>query len=214
MSEQRVWSPAWLEVSGLPEWLSARVRQGAWAIFKKLVETDCEVNYRPAPFETTMSDLERRTGLKVEVVARILAGLRRKRLISCFIPEHPDENMLCQITTPLPLPESRDAILARLPHAMQRDELRYLDQVALSEESEGQLREIVDGYLNTVSQKMNPMILDELRLLAVRFPRDRIRKMFGRARHIGVDSLNWVTRELIREESRGQTSDKHRRTVS
>jgi hypothetical protein len=130
-------------------------------------------------------------------------------LISCFIPEHPDENLLCQIATPLPLPEPRDAVLARLPRAMQRDELRYLDQVALSEESENVLREIVDGYLNNVSQKMNPMILDELRLVAVRFPRERIRKMFARARHVGVDSLAWVTRELIREESHGQKTGKH-----
>jgi hypothetical protein len=209
MSEQRVWSPVWLELSGLPEWLNARVRQGAWTVFKKLVEADCEANFRPAPFEMTVSDLSRRTGLKVEAVERILAGLRRKRLISCFIPEHPDENLLCQIATPLPLPEPRDAVLARLPRAMQRDELRYLDQVALSEESENVLREIVDGYLNNVSQKMNPMILDELRLVAVRFPRERIRKMFARARHVGVDSLAWVTRELIREESHGQKTGKH-----
>jgi len=207
MSEQRVWSPAWLELSGLPEWLNARVRQGAWFVFKKLVETDCEVNYRPAPFEISISELAHRTGLKVELVERILTALRRKRVISCFIPEHPDENILCQITTPLPLPESRDVILARLPRAMQRDELRYLDQVTLSDESEGLLREIVDGYLDNVSQKMNPMILDELRLVAVRFPRDRIRKMFARARHVGIDSLQWVTRELIREESRGQKTD-------
>jgi len=207
MSEQRVWSPAWLELSGLPEWLNARIRQGAWPVFKKLVEMDCEVNYRPAPFEMPVSDLARRTGLKVEAVERILAGLRRKRLISCFIPEHPDENLLCQIATPLPLPDSRDVVLARLGRAMQRDELRYLDQVVLSDESEAALREVVDGYLNTVSQKMNPMILDELRLVAIRFPRERIRKTFARARYVGVDSLAWVTRELIREESRGQKTD-------
>lgn len=188
----------------MPEWLNARVRQGAWAVFKKLVEMDCEVNYRPAPFEMPVSDLARRTGLKVEAVERILAGLRRKRLISCFIPEHPDENLLCQIATPLPLPDARDIVLAR---AMQRDELRYLDQVVLSDESEAALREVVDGYLNTVSQKMNPMILDELRLVAIRFPRERIRKTFARARYVGVDSLAWVTRELIREESRGQKTD-------
>jgi hypothetical protein len=204
MSEQRTWSPAWLELSGLPEWLNARVRQGAWSVFKKLVESDCEVNYHPDPFEIPVSDLARRTGLKVAAVERILAGLRKKRLISCFIPEHPDENLLCQIATPLPLPEPRDAVLARLPRAMQRDELRYLDRVVPSEDSEAMLREIVDNYLNTVSQKMNAIILDELRLLAVRFPRDRIRRMFARARHAGMDSLTWVTHQLIREESRGQ----------
>ena len=54
---------------------------------------------------------------------------------------------------------------------------------------------------------MNPMILDELRLVAIRFPRERIRKTFARARYVGVDSLAWVTRELIREESRGQKTD-------
>jgi len=204
MSEQRTWSPAWLELSGLPEWLNARVRQGAWSVFKKLVESDCEVNYHPAPFEMTVSDLARRTGQKVAAVERILAGLRKKRLISCFIPEHPDENLLCQIATPLPLPESRDAVLARLPRVMQRDELRYLDRVVPSEDSEAMLREIVDNYLNTVSQKMNAIILDELRLLAVRFPRDRIRRMFARARHAGMDSLTWVTHQLVREENRGQ----------
>ena len=204
MSEQRVWSPAWLELSGLPEWLNARVRQGAWSVFKKLVETDCEVNYRPAPFEISLSELAGRTGLKVEAVERILTKLRRKRLISCFIPEHPDENVLCRIATPLPLPDPREAVLARLPRALQRDALRYLDQVVVSDESEALLREVIDSYLDNVSQKMNAIILDELQLLAARFRRDRIRRMFARARHVGVDSLGWVTRELVREESRGQ----------
>jgi len=208
MSEQRVWSPVWLELSGLPAWLNKKVRQGAWTIFKKLVETDCEVNYSPAPFEIPLGELARRTGLKVEVVERILAGLRRKRLICCFIPEHPDENLLCQIATPLPMPEGREVVLARLPRSIQREELRYLDQVALSDESQALLREIVVSYLDTVSQKMNPMILDELRLLAVRFRRERIRRVFGRARLAGVTSLTWVTRELVREESRGEKADR------
>jgi len=209
MSEQRIWSPAWLELAGFPEWMNTKVRQGAWSVFKKLVETDCEVNYRPAPFELPVSELARRTGLKVEVVERILAGLKRKRLISCFVPDHPDENLLCQITTPLPLPGSREVVLGRLPHALQRDELRYLDQVTPAEGSEALIREVVDGYLSNVSQKMNSMILDELRLLAVRFPRERIRRAFARARYAGVDSLTGVTREMVREESRGQKTDKH-----
>jgi len=214
MAEQHVWSPAWLELSGLPEWLNTKVRQGAWSVFKKLVEADCEVNFRPAPFEMTVTELGRRTGMKVETVRRILTGLRRKRLISCFVPDHPDENLLCRIATPLPLPEPRDAVLARLPRAMQREELRYLDEVALSDESEELLREIVDGYLDNVSQKMNPMILDELRLLAVRFARERIRKVFARARQIGMDSLHWVMRELVREESHGKKSGGSQRAVS
>jgi len=207
MSEQRVWSPVWLELSGLPEWLNKKVRQGAWPVFKKLVETDCEVNYRPAPFEIPLGELARRTGLKSEVVERILAGLRRKRMICCFIPEHPDENLLCQIATPLPLPEEREVVVGRLPRAIQREELRYLDQVALSDESQTLLREIVDSYLDTVSHKMNPMILDELRLLAVRFRRDQIRRVFGRARHAGITSLTWVSRELVREENRREKTD-------
>jgi hypothetical protein len=207
MSEQRVWSPAWLELAGLPDWLNGKVRQGAWPVFKKLVEADCAVNYHPAPFEMPVTELATRTGLKIEVVERILKGLQRKRLIACFIPEHPDENMLCRISTPLPLPDDRNAVLARLPKAMQRDTLRYLDRVLEDEKSEA-LREIVDAYLDNVSQKMNAMILDELRLLAARFRRDRIRKMFMRARHIGIDSLAWVTRELVREENRGKTKDR------
>lgn len=204
MSEQRVWSPAWLEFSGLPEWLNARVRQGAWTVFKKLVETDCEVNHHPGAFEIPVRELARRTGLTPEVVERILKRLHKKRVISCFVPEHPDENLLCQIAVPLPLPEPRDKVIGRLPRAIQRDVLRYLDRTRVSEESEGLMREVVDGYLDNVSQKMNAMILDELRLLAARFRRDKIRRVFARARHVGVDSLTWVIRELAREESREQ----------
>ena len=204
MSEQRTWSPAWLELSGLPEWLNARARQGAWTVFKKLVEIDCEVNYHPGPFEVTVTELARRTGLKVEAVERILKALHKKRVISSFVPEHPDENLLCRIAVPLPLPDSRDTVLERLPRAMQRDALRYLDRERVSEESEALLREVVDGYLDNVSQKMNAMILDELRLLAARFRRDQLRRVFARARHVGIDSLAWVTRELVREESRGK----------
>jgi len=209
MAEQRVWSPAWLELSGLPEWLNVKIRQGAWSVFKKLAELDCEVNFHPGPFEIPLSDLARRTGLKVEVAERILRKLRAKRIISCFIPEHPDENLLCRISVPLPLPEPREAVLARLPKAMQREQLRYLDALEPGEQDEALLREIVDAYLDNVSQKMNAVILDELKLLASRFRRDRIRRVFARARHAGIDSLAWVTRELVREENRGEKGTKN-----
>jgi len=206
MSEQRVWSPAWLEFAGVPEWLNTRVRQGAWPVFKKLAELDCEVNFRPASFEVSLAELARRLGMKTEAVEKILVALRKKRLITCFLPEHPEENMLCRIATPLPLPESRDKVLGRLPRSMQRAELRYLDRTELSNESEELLRELVDAYMNHVSHKMNALILDEIRLLAVRFRHDRIRRIFSRAHALGIDSLGWVTRELVREEVRGQES--------
>lgn len=208
MSGQRIWSPAWLELSGLPEWLNKRVRQGAWSVFKKLVEIDCELNHRPGPVEIPLSELARRTGLRVDVVERILKGLRRKRMISCFIPDHPDENALISITTPLPLPEPREAVISRLPREMQRAELRYLDSVEPKADEEAVLREVIDAYLDNVSQKMNPIILDELKLLTARFGRDRLRRLFGRARRIGIDSLAWVNRELVREENRGQETKK------
>ncbi len=208
MSEQRIWFPVWLELCGLPEWLNTKVRQGAWGVFKKLVELDCEANFQPGHFEIPLSDLARRTGLPPATVARILHGLRRKRLISCFVPEHPDENILCKIAVPLPLPEPRDVVLGRLPRALQREELRYLDQMALSEEQEAQLREIVDEYLNKVSQKMNAIILDELRLIAARYPRERIRRHFARARAAGFDSLSWISREMAREELHEQKTVK------
>jgi hypothetical protein len=206
MSEQRIWSPAWLEWVGLPEHLNTRVRQGAWPVFKKLVELDCETNFRPAPFEITVTELARRTGTKADALVKVLEALRKKRFISCFLPEHPDEEMLCQVTTPLPLPGARDAVLARLPRSMQRDELRYLDEVEIGDQSREQLRELVDSYMNNVSHKMNAFILDEIKMLAVRFRTDQIRRIFARARTLGIDSLGWVTRELVREDTGGQKS--------
>lgn len=207
MAEQRIWAPEWLELSGLPEWLNTKVRQGAWTVFRKLVETDCQANFKPAPFEISITDLARRTGLKVEIVERILKALHKKRVVSSFIPDHPDERALCQISTPIPLPASRDKILAALPREMVREELRYLDRVEPTGDSDAVMREIVDAYMNLVSHKMNPIILDELRLLSLRFSKERLRRAFSRAKYVGVDSLSWVTRELIREDARGKKTE-------
>jgi hypothetical protein len=202
--------PAWLEFSGLPKLLNAKVRIGAWSVFAKLVELDCERNRRPGLVELTVSELAERVGLKPEVVMRILKGLSKCKVAQSFIPEHPDEEMLFCVAAPLKAPHSRAGIEQRLNQAGVPGpwSFRYLDKESTEGASESALQEVVDAYFNAIGLKMNTFILDELRLLSSRFTLKRVKRAFALAHQRGIRQLGWVARELYRWERRDRQKEK------
>ena len=90
MSE-RYSSAEWLELAGLPVELNAKVRSGAWVVFKKIVELDCGRNRDPGAVEISLDELGERCGLDWEKIARIIEALRKRKVLACFLPDNPDE---------------------------------------------------------------------------------------------------------------------------
>jgi hypothetical protein len=205
--EEKVSSPLWLEYSGLPQLVGEKIRGGyGWAVFKKIVELDCAANPEPDTVEITLSELAMRCGVPENAIQRAVMGLRKLKLIKCFLPEDEEEVALLKVSVPLPVPRGREELKAGWPRLFQEtpQRFRYLDEwETVVEETSAEdplLQEIVDLYFNTVGLKMNAFILDELRLVRTRFAAERIRRVFRRAQQNDVHSLHWIVKELIREK--------------
>jgi len=199
MEEIRATFPLWIEFSGLPEFVNYKVRKEAWSVFKKIVELDCEANLEPGVLEISLQDMGSRTGLSHQIVEKCLNGLRKKKLLACFIPDNPEEKCLIRIViplkTPVPAGELKKQRSDLFPPA--KDFFRYFDERVAQPEDDDILREIVDLYFNTISLKMNFFILDELRLLRQRFPLSDVKRVFESAKRLEIKNLRWVMRQLI-----------------
>jgi hypothetical protein len=212
VSEPMAASPLWLAHSGLPEWLNQQVNRSAWLVFKTVVELDCARNARPGTVEVTPQDLAAWCGLEAEAVMRTLEGLRRKKCVALFLPEHPEEMALVEIKVPLPTPRSSAEVREQFPFNALGSEVRLRYASALEETEEGaarseagnkrDLERVIDLYFNVVGFKMNTFILDELRLLCQRFSRQEVEKTFARAQKNDIRSLGWIVKELYRVSRR------------
>ena len=206
-------SPLWLAYSGLPGWLNEKVSRAAWSVFKVVVELDCARNARPATVEVSPSEIAALCGLPDATVMRALEGLRRKKCLALFLPEHPEETALMEVQAPLPTPISVDEVRKAFPFNTLDPgvRLRYADPVD-NEEADARrsadrrdLERVIDLYFNTVGFKMNSFILDELRLIYQRFAPDEVEKTFARAEKNDIRSLGWVVRELYRRRRTDET---------
>ena len=89
-----------------PFWINEKVGKNAWQVLRKVIEIDCACNARPATIEVTPADLGEWLGLDAGSVMRTLEGLRRKKCLALFLPEHPEERALIEVRIPLPTPKS------------------------------------------------------------------------------------------------------------
>ena len=211
MSEQRAEFPLWLELCGLPQYVYEKVRKDAWIIFKKVVELDCFANIDPGIIEISLNELANRTGLPGETVGKCLLALKKKKLISCFIPDNAEEKALIRVALPLPTPIAPKDLKKQRTDIFPpgKDFFRYADQRTPIPQDDATLSEIVDLYYNSIGLKMNFFILDELRLMRQRFELSDIKKTFETARQIGGKNLNWVMRQLL---AGSKKDDKKERT--
>ncbi|MBX7246126.1 MAG: hypothetical protein K1X53_11560 [Candidatus Sumerlaeaceae bacterium] len=214
-NDPTVSSPLWLEYSGLPAYLGQKIKGGAgWPVLKKITELDCAANGFPDTVEIGISELAERSGVAAGAARKALLSLRKLKLVACFLPETDEEVALLKVRVPLPVPLSRDEMLARWPGRL--DDLpahwRYLDPVGgeSSDDLDGRdrvLQEVVDLYFNAVGLKMNAFVLDELRLLRQQFPIEQVRKVFRRAQVNEIRSLHWILRELVRARKKDEKKD-------
>lgn len=213
--EVRAWAPMWLEYSGLPELLAQKIKGGAgWALFKKIVELDCERNSAPGTVEISLQELQRRCGVLPNTVRRVMATFRKLKLVASFIPDNDEEAALFRIVTPLQTPRRADQIKAEDTHLFEHgtEYMRYFDDCTTGQQedlptSDPDLKEVVDLYFDTIGLKMNVFILDELRMLPQRFPMQEVRSVFRRARKNEIRSLHWIMQELVRRRKKSGETD-------
>ncbi|MCX7045102.1 MAG: hypothetical protein NTX50_06415 [Candidatus Sumerlaeota bacterium] len=175
-------SPLWLEIAGYPEYLSQKIRQGAWPVFKKLIETDAATNERPGVFTISLKAVAQGAGVEVKVAGRVIEGLRKEKMLRFYMPEHEEEEAMFQFLTPFSPPMDADQIRAKLRERSghKPERLRYLDETATHGPiAENQVQQVVDAYLDTFGLRINSFVLDELSLLAGRFPVEAIRAAFS-----------------------------------
>lgn len=214
--ELRACSPLWLEYSGLPELLAAKIKGGAgWALFKKIMELDCERNSAPGTVEVSLGELQKRCGVAPDQARRAAGTLRKMKLLACFLPDNDEEAALFRIVTPLQTPRLADQIRKEDTHLFEHggDYLRYYDDCMHGHQddlptNDPALKETVDLYFDTIGLKMNVFILDELRMLPQRFTMLEVRGVFRQARKNEIRSLRWIMQELVRRRKKsGETKE-------
>ena len=212
MKEIRSEFPRWLEFSGLPEYVNKKIRRGAWSVFKKVVELDCERNIEPGVVEISLEQLGARTGLPPDVTEKCLTGLRRKGKLACFIPDNPEEDALVRVVVPLHTPVSAEEVRSGYSSIFPpgKDFFRYHDTREPSKEQDKTLQEIVDMYFNSIGLEMNLFILDELRLIRQRFTLSEIKKVFELAKRLEIRNLRWVIRQLVYHKKKHEKEKKER----
>ncbi len=194
----------WLELCGLPLSITQTAKNpAAWMIFRKIVELDCEAHpSSPGEVETSVAELADRAGVTPDTLHKMIKPLRKMKLLKCFLPDNDDDTAIFKIACPLPVETSRDDIMAILQQAKGTAplKLRYLDDTdgkeTGDEATDKTLREVVDMYLNVVGTRINVFVVDELRLLAGRYPIGAIRKAFAAAKANDIRSLGWIGSHL------------------
>lgn len=212
LKEDRTWAPLWLELSGLPQLLSQKIKGGSgWPVFKKIVELDCDRNTAPGTVEISLEELSERCGVSPDGIRKAALALRKLKLLACFLPDNDEEAALFRVVTPLHTPRTVEEIREANPRFFESGAgyCRYVDDCTAISNSElpadlSELREVVDLYFDVVGLKMNAFILDELRMLPQRFTMDEIRRVFRTARKNEIRSLHWVMQELVRRRSKSE----------
>jgi DNA-binding MarR family transcriptional regulator len=179
-------------------------RQYGWPVFRMLVELDCRANRTPDAVEISLGELAERLGMDWEKVGKIIEVLQKKKVLAAFLPDNPDEPGLFQVRTPLAVPKSAEEVAREARDPSLRDPTAY--RYAKAEEDrdgiDRKTQHVIDLYLNKLSQKLNSFIVDEIEILAQRFPLEAIERTIDRAAKHEIRSIGWVARELIRDASK------------
>lgn len=200
-------SPLWLEVAGYPVYLNKKIRKEAWPVFKKLVELDCAANARPDVFSAPLAAVAEGAGVDAKVIPRIVDGLRKEKMIRAYLPEDEGEEAMFQFLTPFHPPMDAEEVRDRMKERVgqRADRLRYLDDLpARGPVADSLVQQVVDAYLDTFGLKINSFVLDELALVAARFPVEWARDAFSRAVQTKSPSLRAAIHDLTARKRRAR----------
>jgi hypothetical protein len=201
--------PLWILHCGLPQHLAGQCKTpNAWLLFRTIVERDMADNRLPSTVEISLDELQRLTGLTPAQSEAAAKKLRKAGVIRCFLPDNEEESALFQVITPLQTPLPWTSVREQVPQLLDAPDhsFRYAHESpeapppdASSPEADPRVREVADLYLDLVSTRLNTFVLDELRLIAMRYDLALVRKVFARARQKEIHSLSWILKEVRSE---------------
>lgn len=203
--------PLWLEYSGLPLHLNEKGKiTWGWAVFVKIVQLDMAANpRRPGLVEIAPNQLAAACGIDISKLEKAIKAMRKCGLLRAFLPDTEEEGALLQIITPLPTPIEADHVRGLHPDLFLDAEWPPRYAVAVVEEDDSgedpktgreKIRKVADLYLDVFSMKINPLVLDQLQLIADRYEYPLIKKIFLKAQKEEASSLGWILTQIRREK--------------
>lgn len=196
--------PAWIQYSGLP----ARLREetagtDAWLLFKTIIDLDCR-NAISQTLDLPISQLASLTGIDAEDVLAIVPVYRDLKLAKMFLPDSADENLVIQISAPLPTPETHAQVRAKMIADTGIDVHRFCDcpEGREMDPKDPVLRQIIDLYCSHINCTMNAFTVDRLNVLRHKASLDDIRRAFWSAEKNQIRSLNYIERVAMKIQDR------------
>jgi hypothetical protein len=194
-----VFSPSWVEESGLPEEISRKGGPEAWTLFRKLLEIDSERSLIPDWFSVNFDDLSRWTGVPREKILTILNLLGKMGKI---VTQAMEESSRIRISVPLEVPEDIETIRRRLRRrgiAAENLKLRYMDE----SDPEKRYGEVLTLYQSVYGARMNGQIADDLRTIAETFEWPAVEEAFRTAGEHKNWTLTGIINHLYKELQHG-----------
>lgn len=191
--------PRWLEHSGLPGAVNEAAGPAAWAVFRKLVEWDCERNLTPHWFICSHPGLARAAGVDESEARAIVERLRE----GGWIETGPlDEiTVSCRIQTPLPVPVREADIRLALENEGYggRFVMRYMDDLTAL----GRTEQVVYLYQMVFGARFNPRIAEDLEEIANTCDIALIHEAFDEARQKKGKSMGWIRSRIEKRMASG-----------
>jgi len=194
-----VFSPSWVEESGLPEEISRKGGPEAWTLFKKLLEIDSERSLVPDWFSAEFDELSRWTGIPRKSLPAKLDLLNKMGKITTQVME---DFCRIRIAVPLEVPEDIETIRRRLRRrgiAAEHLRLRYLD----GSDPEERYGEVLALYQNVYGARMNSQIAEDLRTIAETFEWPAVEETFRMAGEHKNWTLTGIINHLYKELQHG-----------
>jgi len=164
-----IYSPRWLDESGLPEETVRLVGEGGWSILKKLVELETEQNFFPDWFLVSRQDLARWTGLLPGRIDEIIECLEERGYLERQEGVSPGGLERFRFLQPLLNDDEAKEIRARLKargySGVKTLTLRYVDCMPAKEK----FKTVRQLYEQVFGLRMNSRIADDLREITERF---------------------------------------------
>lgn len=185
--------PRWIEESGLPEQLCREYGCEGWAVFRKLVEIDCERNMTPDWFAFSLSDVARWAGLSIAKVEPALYHLEQgewidRRNIGLEIEE-------AVIISPLEVPLPEEEIRKRLTGSKAKGGrflFRYQENIREMEKVE----KVIYLYQMLFGPKFTAKVVQDLEEIANLHDMGVIHSIFSEAFQRKIKSFSWIKSHL------------------
>ncbi len=188
-----LWSrfPRWIEASGLPTTIRAKLGIECWVVFRKLVSLDCDKNLTPDWFVFECSTVSKETGLTEREVSSNLNQLEQEGFIERR--DTADRVQQARIQSPLPYIDDLDDIRELITGGQGgRFALRYAEPIDQLEKAQ----RVVFLYQMVFGPRFTPRIVEDLEEISNCYDMALIYDVFSEAHRRSTKQFGWVKSKL------------------